>query len=65
MNERLSLAPYLADVDRLDPLRWTGQVTEVTGLLVESRGPSVAIGDFCEIQDVRRAPHPHPSHRFS
>jgi flagellum-specific ATP synthase len=46
----LSLAPYLADVDRLNPMRWTGQVTEVTGLLVESRGPIVAIGDFCEIE---------------
>ena len=30
--------------------RWTGQVTEVVGLLVESRGPSVAIGDFCEVR---------------
>ena len=46
---KLSLAPYLAEVDRIMPLRWTGQVTEVVGLLVESRGPSVAIGDFCEI----------------
>ena len=36
--------------------RWTGQVTEVVGLLVESRGPGVAIGDFCEIRtaDGRR-----------
>ena len=47
---KISLAPYLAEVDRITPLRWTGQVTEVVGLLVESRGPSVAIGDFCEIQ---------------
>jgi flagellum-specific ATP synthase len=31
-------------------MRWTGQVTEVVGLLIESRGPNVAIGDFCEIQ---------------
>jgi flagellar biosynthesis/type III secretory pathway ATPase len=46
---KISLAPYLAEVDRITPLRWTGQVTEVVGLLVESRGPSVAIGDFCEI----------------
>ncbi len=30
-------------------MSWTGQVTEVVGLLVESRGPSVAMGDFCEI----------------
>src|SRR4051794_5878065 len=47
---KISLAPYLAEVDRIAPLRWTGQVTEVVGLLVESRGPAAAIGDFCEIQ---------------
>jgi len=45
----ISLAPYIAELDRITPLCWTGQVTEVVGLLVESRGPSVAIGDFCEI----------------
>ena len=27
----------------------SGVVTEVIGLLIESKGPSVAIGDFCEI----------------
>ena len=46
----LSLAPYIADVKNMAPLRWTGEVTEVVGLLVESRGPSVAIGDFCEVR---------------
>jgi flagellum-specific ATP synthase len=46
----LSLAPYIADVKHMAPLRWTGEVTEVVGLLVESRGPSVAIGDFCEVR---------------
>jgi FliI/YscN family ATPase len=30
-------------------MRWTGQVVELVGLLVESRGPLVAVGDFCEI----------------
>jgi flagellum-specific ATP synthase len=47
---KISLAPYIAELDRLTPVRWTGQVTEVVGLLVESRGPSVAIGDFCEVR---------------
>jgi flagellum-specific ATP synthase len=47
---RISLAPYLAEVERIPTLRWTGQVTEVAGLLIESRGPAAAIGDFCEIQ---------------
>ncbi len=50
MNERLSLAPYLAEVERAPAMRWTGEVTQVVGLLVESRGPAAAIGDFCEIE---------------
>jgi FliI/YscN family ATPase len=48
-SPRLSLAPYFAEVDRIMPLRWSGQVVQVVGLLIESRGPSVAIGDFCEV----------------
>src|SRR5207253_1896633 len=50
MTGRISLAPYLADLEHIPALRWTGQVTQVVGLLVESRGPAVAIGDFCEIR---------------
>ena len=52
----IALAPYFAELERVNPLRWTGQVTEVVGLLIESRGPSAAIGDFCEVQtaDGRR-----------
>jgi FliI/YscN family ATPase len=49
MNEAISLAPYLAALDSIPSFRWTGQVTEVAGLLIESRGPSAAIGDFCEV----------------
>src|SRR5437016_7410302 len=49
MSNRISLTPYIAELDRIPPFRWTGQVTEVVGLLIESRGPSAAIGDFCEV----------------
>jgi FliI/YscN family ATPase len=49
VNQRISLAGYREELERVSPLRWTGQVTDVVGLLVESRGPSAAIGDFCEI----------------
>ena len=48
--ERISLAGYGQDLDRLDPMRWTGTVTEVVGMLIESRGPRAGIGDFCEIE---------------
>jgi FliI/YscN family ATPase len=45
----LNLSPYIELVNRAAALRWTGTVVEVVGLLVESAGPAVAIGDFCEI----------------
>ena len=47
---KLNLTSYLPELEHVSPLRWTGQVTEVVGLLVESRGPSVAIGEFCEVR---------------
>src|ERR1700691_2909876 len=49
MTDRISATPYLAELERTPQFRWTGQVTEVIGLLIESRGPHVAIGDFCEV----------------
>ncbi|MBZ5583369.1 MAG: FliI/YscN family ATPase [Acidobacteriia bacterium] len=49
MSEALSLEAYRNEVERLPTLRWTGEVTDVVGLLIESRGPQAAIGDFCEI----------------
>ena len=33
----------------IDPLRFTGEVVELRGLLIESTGPAAAVGDFCEI----------------
>ena len=56
MTDRISLQSYLSDVEQSSPLSWTGQVTEVVGLLVESRGPSVAIGDFCEVMSSAGRP---------
>jgi flagellum-specific ATP synthase len=43
------LESYFPIVEQMSTLQWIGQVTEVVGLLVESRGPSAAIGDFCEV----------------
>lgn len=41
---------YINALCAIEPAQWTGQVTELVGLLVESAGPAVAIGDFCEIR---------------
>ena len=34
----------------METCQWTGQVTEMIGLLIESKGPAAAVGDFCEIR---------------
>jgi len=45
----LDLHHYIDHVAQLDPLRFTGEVVELRGLLIESTGPAAAVGDFCEI----------------
>src|SRR5580698_9124419 len=46
----LDLSQFCAILRRIDPICMAGEVVELVGLLVESRGPSTAIGDFCEIR---------------
>lgn len=49
-----SLFPGLAaSIANIDTFRRTGEVTEVTGLIIRSRGPLVAVGDVCEIEIER------------
>ncbi|MBI9103237.1 MAG: FliI/YscN family ATPase [Spirochaetales bacterium] len=40
---------YNTVLDRTDPIKLTGVVTRVLGLLVESQGPQVKIGEVCQI----------------
>lgn len=46
----IDLSRYAAAMDRIQPLRMVGEVVELIGLIVESRGPAAAMGDFCEIR---------------
>jgi FliI/YscN family ATPase len=50
MTDRIDLSPYFEKLAHCETGLWKGEVTESVGLLVESRGPAVAAGDFCEIQ---------------
>ncbi len=50
MSQTLDIFPYLAALERMDTLRQVGEVVEMIGLLIESRGPAAAIGDFCEVR---------------
>jgi flagellum-specific ATP synthase len=45
----MNLKTYHDKLARIETCRWTGSVTELVGLLVESKGPEAAVGDFCEI----------------
>src|SRR6202521_5281613 len=45
----MNLAAYHQKLTRIETCRWTGTITELVGLLVESNGPAVGVGDFCEI----------------
>jgi len=45
----LDLSPFIRTVQQTELLPWTGEVAEVVGMLIASRGPAVAVGDFCEI----------------
>ena len=44
-----SLDRYFDQLNRSSLLPWTGEIVEVVGLLLASRGPAVAVGDFCEV----------------
>ncbi len=48
--ERIDLSPYERALTTADLMCWSGAVTDVTGLVIESRGPAAAIGTFCEIR---------------
>ena len=49
----VSIRELLPHVPGIEVLPWIGEVTEITGLLIASRGPVVSTGDFVE---VRTAP---------
>jgi FliI/YscN family ATPase len=46
----LDLSRFARAVRDADPIQTAGAVVKMIGLIVESRGPACAAGDFCEIQ---------------
>ncbi|MBU0935308.1 MAG: FliI/YscN family ATPase [Spirochaetes bacterium] len=43
------VAKYLNVLDSIDPIKYTGRVTKVQGLLIESHGPQAVVGEVCKI----------------
>src|ERR1700735_2353837 len=46
----LSIRDLVPQVPGMEVLPWIGEVTEMVGLLIASRGPVVSIGDFVEVR---------------
>jgi len=46
---RLDLDPYFRKLQHLDPIKMVGSVQRAVGLVLESQGPPVSIGELCEI----------------
>jgi flagellum-specific ATP synthase len=46
---RIDLERYIAELEMIGTIPSKGRVVQLVGLLVESHGPSAAVGDFCEI----------------
>ena len=50
LEDAWNCLPYVTALDKIDPLRRCGQVTDMVGLLIEANGPATGVGDFCEIE---------------
>ena len=48
-SNTIDFGAYISQVRNTQLLPWIGEVVELVGLLVASRGPAVAIGDCCEV----------------
>lgn len=40
---------YTSLIEKMDPIKYTGTVQSVKGLLIESHGPQVVVGETCQI----------------
>lgn len=53
---RFSLARFFKGLDSLDPVVCCGNISQVIGLTIESRGPITNVGELCEIPTPRGEP---------
>ena len=46
---QIDFQKYLDAIDESHPIKLTGKVTQVIGLVVESQGPAVSVGELCYV----------------
>lgn len=52
-----NLPPYLEIIERTDPIRVEGKVTQVVGSVVESQGPVASVGELCHLYPLPEKDH--------
>jgi len=52
MNEQLDFGRVYRQLEALNPVRLSGRVTDVTGLVVEATGPGTPVGSQCVIESA-------------
>ena len=54
MEEKLNIQRYIDEVKEKRFVKYTGKITKVTGLTIESDGPIATIGELCYIYPYRK-----------
>ncbi len=47
----IDLSRYFTRLDRLEPIKMVGTINKAVGLVIESQGPPVRVGDLCDVPD--------------
>ena len=50
MQSKLNFQKFFSIIDRMNPIRQNGTVSQIIGLVLESWGPVASIGDVCYLQ---------------
>lgn len=53
MTSKVDLSKYIPTIKNIRTTRLCGKVTKVIGLVIESHGPAVSVGDLCYIESLR------------
>lgn len=59
-GHRYDLSEYHEALQRIDPYRMNGRVTQVIGLVIESNGPEAQVGELCHVR-ISRTEDPIPA----
>ncbi|MBR6906233.1 MAG: flagellar protein export ATPase FliI [Selenomonadaceae bacterium] len=61
MSEQVNIQKFIDAVDECKPIKLTGKVTQIVGLVIESQGPPVSVGELCYVHSKTEGVPPVPA----